>query len=268
VRRPLRAFISINKTICKAIEGRLPQRRLDLPRTFDEVVATQMTRLRDGAVVVDVGSGKECLFARHRPRDRTVRIIGVDASDEELIDNDDVDEKRVADITESLPFDRAAVDLLASRSVLEHLSSTERFIAESARVVKPGGYSIHLCASRFAPFAVLNRFLPSRISQRLLDTFHPECRGRLGFRTYYDRTYASGLREMLERNGFDLVDLKVSYYQSGYYNFFVPLYVLSALYELVLYIIRVDDLAAKLMVVGRKRVTPLSGTAASNAAKV
>lgn len=212
-----------------------------------------MTRLPDGGVVVDVGSGRECRFARRRPAGRDVRIIGVDVSEAELNENHDVDGRIVADVSAAgLPFGRATVDLVTSRSVLEHFDNTEQFIIESARVLKPGGYSIHLCASRFAPFSVLNRLLPAALSKKLLDAFHPEVKGRLGFRAYYDRTCASCLRDLFKANGFDLVDLKVSYYQSGYYNFFLPLYLLSALYELLLYRLDVEDLAAKLMIVARK----------------
>jgi SAM-dependent methyltransferase len=225
---------------------------LDLQSHYDETVAAYMNSLPAGSVVADVGSGRECRFARYRTSGTLTKVIGVDISDRELADNRDVDEKRVADITKGLPFGKAEVDLVASRSVLEHLSDTEMLIADSARVLKPGGYSIHLYASKFAPFAILNGFLPSRISGRLLELFHPECKGTIGFQAHYDRTYPSAIATLFTKHGFDVIGHKVSYYQSGYYNFFLPLYLLSALYELVLYALRVENLGAKAMIVAKR----------------
>jgi SAM-dependent methyltransferase len=245
-------FVSANKRACKAIEPYLPHVRADLQTRYDETVAAHMNTLHAGAVVVDVGSGKECRFARLRRGGTDIRIVGVDVSDDELVENRDVDEKRVADVGTGLPFGPGEVDLIASRSVLEHLDDTEAFIADSARVLKPGGYSIHLFASKFAPFALLNSVLPPNVSSRLLDRLHPETRGTVGFRTHYDRTYPSGLASLFRRHGFEVVTSDVSYYQSGYYNFFLPLYLLSALYELLVYAVGVENLAAKAMIVARK----------------
>jgi SAM-dependent methyltransferase len=253
VTRPLGTFISTNKRASFAIEGHFPQTRLELDGHYDQTVAAYMNSLAAGSIVVDFGSGKECRFARYRPPGALIKIIGVDISDEELAENRDVDEKHVVDVTGGLPFGAAEVDLVASRYVLEHLSDTEMFIAESGRVLKPRGYSIHLFSSKFALASILNSVLPSRISGSLLDLFHPECKGIIGFQTHYDRTYPSGLSSLFRRHGFDIVGLKVSYYQSHYYSFFLPLYLFSALYEMLLYAVRAENLAAKAMIIAKKR---------------
>jgi SAM-dependent methyltransferase len=250
-----RKFVSANKRVSYRIERHLPQRRLDIQAMYDQTVATRMARLPSRAVVVDVGAGKECTFARSRKRDAEVRVIGVDRSSDELAENRDVDEKRVADVTLGLPFETGEVDMVVSRSVIEHLRDSESFVREASRVLKPGGYCIHLFASKFAPFAIANRMLPAKVATKLLDTMHPECAGKLGFESHYDKTYVSGMRALLIRNGFEVENVLVSYYQSGYYNFFLPLYLLSAIYELLVQALRAENLAAKVMIVAKKRTT-------------
>jgi SAM-dependent methyltransferase len=253
VSRPLRSFVLANKRVSRAIEPRLPQAKFEIGGHYDRTVARYLNGLSGAAVAVDFGSGKECRFARSRSPGADVSIVGVDISETELAENHDVDEKRVADGTAGLPFDVAEVDLVASRCVLEHLADTETFIADSGRVLKPGGYAIHLFASKYAPAAILNGVLPPPVSNRLLDLVHPECSGVIGFHAYYDQTYPSRLASLLERHGFEVVDIAVNYYQSNYYSFFVPLYVLSALYEMTVQAIRLKNLAAKAMIVARKR---------------
>jgi SAM-dependent methyltransferase len=249
----LRTFVLANKRVSRAIEPRLPQAKFEIDGHYDRTVARYLNGLSGAAVAVDFGSGKECRFARYRSPGADVRIVGVDISETELAENQDVDEKRVADGTAGLPFDVAEIDLVASRYVLEHLADTERFIADSGRVLKPGGYSIHLFASKYAPASILNGVLPPPVSNRLLDLVHPECSGVIGFRAYYDETYPSGLASLLKRHGFEVVDIAVNYYQSHYYSFFVPLYVLNALYEMLVQAIRLENLAARAMIVARKR---------------
>jgi SAM-dependent methyltransferase len=248
-----RRFVAANKRVSYRIERRLPQRQLDIQAAYDQTVATHMSTLAGGAVVVDVGAGKECTFARYRERAAEVRVIGVDRSSDELAENRDVDEKRVADVTLGLPFETGEVDLVVSRSVIEHLRDSESFVQEACRILKPGGYCIHLFASKFAPFAIANQMLPAKVATQLLNTMHPECSGKLGFESHYDKTYVSGMRDLLVRNGFEVEKVLVSYYQSGYYNFFLPFYLLSAIYELLVQALRAENLAAKVMIVAKKK---------------
>lgn len=248
----VRTFFSANKRMSSSIARRLPQAKIEIEDQFDRTAAGYLNSLPTGAVVMDFGSGKECRYARYRSPEADVTIVGVDISEPELAENHDVDEKRLADGTTGLPFQAAEVDLVTSRFVLEHLVNTETFIADCARVLKPGGYSIHLFASKFALSSMLNDVLPSRASESLLDFFHPECSSVVGFEAHYDRTYPAGIASLLERHGLEVLDVRVNYYQSHYYAFFVPLFLVSAVYELILQALHLQNLAAKAMIVARK----------------
>jgi SAM-dependent methyltransferase len=230
----------------------LPQAQSDIHTVYESRVATYLSGLPAGAKVVDVGGGRKCDVAKYRSPRSGIQLIAVDISAEELEHNTDVDETRVADVIKDLPFADDEVDLMVSRSVLEHLQNSEAFIANSARALKRGGYAIHVFPSRYAPFAMVNRLLPTSISKRLLHILIPGSEGRLGFRAYYDRTYVSEMRRILERNNFQIIDIEVSYYQAGYFNFFVPFFALNALYELIVYALGLENLAASVLVVARK----------------
>jgi hypothetical protein len=91
------------------------------------------------------------------------------------------------------------------------------------------------------------------LTRRLLHELIPGSEGVLGFPAFYDRTYASAARSMFERQGFEIAELRLGYCQAGYFNFFAPLYLLNALYEMPLYIFRIENLAANVLLVARKR---------------
>jgi SAM-dependent methyltransferase len=247
----------LNRRACSALTPRLPQARHDLTylnRVYEGLLASTMSS-GSPVLVVDAGAGKETRFARMRDPRSQARVIGVDVSAEEIAQNRDVDEKRVLDVALGLPFADGSVDVVTSNALVEHLADVEAFVIHSARVVKPGGRWIHLFTSKFAPFAIVNQLLPHSVGKRVLDVLFPEQRaaGQIGFRAYYDRCFASGIRKLLDRHGFDVVSIVPSYYQSYYFDFLLPAFVLSAAYETVIARLDIVDLAAYLVVDARRR---------------
>ncbi len=251
---PMRRFITANRRACLAIQSRLPRGLVGIFDDFAAIVAQAVRELEDGRshVVVDAGGGKTCPFARHRTPGKGVRIVAVDLSEEELAFNQDVDEKRVADLSVDLPFEDSEVDLLVSRWLVEHVSDTDAFLSHCHRVLKPGGRMIHLFASKNAPFALLNRMLPERVSQRILYFFIPEARGIAGFHACYDRCSFSEFSASLRRHGFEVEDARFSYYQSQYFSFFLPLYLVSLAYDVALRTLRFRPGCSYMLVVARK----------------
>jgi SAM-dependent methyltransferase len=183
----------------------------------------------------------------------TAKIVAIDVSRDELAHNRDVDAKLVADIVQGLPLRSRGVDLIVSRSVLEHLRQTEAFIQHASRVLKPDGYFIHLFPCKFAPFALINQLLPHRLSARIVHFFRPGSEGRLGFPAYYDNCYPSAMRSLLAKYGFEVRDVQLSFYQSTYFQSFLPLFLISVAYEMVVYTLGLNDLSAHVLVIARKK---------------
>jgi len=85
-------------------------------------------------LVVDVGSGN------HRLDDDIVALDGVDYPCVDI----------VADVT-ALPFKTDSIDIIASRSLLEHVWPIETALSEMKRCTVPGGANLHLIPFLF-PF--------------------------------------------------------------------------------------------------------------------
>ena len=58
-------------------------------------------------------------------------------------------------VAEALPFADSSFDLVVSNCVLEHLEDRQRGMAETARVLRPGGYAAHVLPARFWKVASL-----------------------------------------------------------------------------------------------------------------
>ncbi len=243
-------IINWNKKISYWIEKKLPQYQFRIFGAFNHEVVSVIDSLTQGAIIVDIGGGRRSPFAKHINTD--IEVIGVDISDEELKLNKDLSRFVVCDVTKHLPFEDNSVDLIMSRSVVEHLDGVDKFLEESYRVLKPGGKCIHLFPSKFAPFSIANMMLPNVLAKKILYKLHPHQVGLGGFKAYYQYTYHPAFPNALKRAGFKVELSKAGYYQSNYFSFCVPLYLISATYEVLLHFFNIRLLGANLLVVARK----------------
>jgi SAM-dependent methyltransferase len=260
----LRGFIDRNKALCTWIEERLPTAfTRSLLYRHELAVAETMNR-RPGVVVVDIGGGRSAPFARHRRDPQAALIVGIDILPAQLAENRSIDLRIAADASRSLPLRDASVDVIATRSVLEHLSASGTIFAEIHRVLRPGGFCLHVFPTGYAPFALINRLLPNTLSRRLLHGLFPEWASECGFPAYYSDCHFPEIVRRHAAAGFSIARIEFRYYQSIYFKFFVPFYLISLLYDLALYALDVRRLACQILIVGRK---PASGAASADSTR-
>jgi ubiquinone/menaquinone biosynthesis C-methylase UbiE len=248
----LNKFIEINRRFCNKFAELFPQKRINIFTLYEKVVGQYMNA-KNNQIVIDVGGGKSCPFIKHKNTHANNKIIAIDLSLEELQQNSEVDGRVVANIISEMPFQNNSVDLTVSRSVLEHLTHMERFIANSKSILKNNGYLIHLFPSKFAPFAIINQLLPKKLAKKILFSLRPETLGIGGFPAFYDRCYYSSILSLLQKYNFEPIDIRVSYYQSEYFSFFTPLFLAVALYEMVVYSLKWKNLGAYILVTAQKK---------------
>lgn len=246
-------FIAANRRLSRAAEDLLPQSfRRHLHTLYKYEVAERIDR-RPHQVVLDIGGGKSCPFVQFLDEPLRHTIIAVDADEAELRRNFDLGDKLVADAAAPhLPFRDGSADLIVSRSVVEHLCDNRAFFANCARILRPGGALIHTFPCRFAPFALLNQILPNRVTRRLIALFHPQWQDECGFPARYDRCWFSGMRRLLETCGFENPRFTFRYYQSIYFDFFFPLYLVMLSYDLIVFALGLRNLACAMLVIAER----------------
>jgi len=248
----LRGFIDRNKALCNWIEARLPETFTRSLLYRHELAVADAMNGRRGAVVVDIGGGRGAPFARHRRNPQDALIVGIDILPAPLAENRSIDLRVAADASRSIPLKDASVDVVATRSVLEHLSGSGAIFGEIHRVLRPGGVCLHVFPTGYAPFALINRLLPNALARRLLHTLFPEWASECGFRAYYNDCHFPEIVRRHSAAGFAVSRIEFRYYQSIYFKFFVPFYLISLTYDLALYALDVRRLACQILIVGRK----------------
>jgi SAM-dependent methyltransferase len=250
------SFMEANRRACQRLEALLPAGfRVNLHRRYEAIVSTQIN-MTPNPVVVDVGAGKHCPYLRFISRDLDPYVIGIDNSEYEIRQNRDISASLVSDVTASLPFANNSVDIITSRSVLEHLKDTSAFFGQCHEVLVDGGIMIHSCPCRFSPFSLINQLLPNAFAKSLIRIFHPAWANECGFLAYYDNCWESRLSAVLNRHGFEIVGQEFRYYQAIYFDFFLPAYALMLAYDLLIYALGIKNLACQMIMVARKHPMP------------
>ncbi len=247
-----RRFFQWNTAFCDRIENQLPIGfRPPLLVAHEKTAADIINTLPD-AKVIDIGGGHNCSFARHRRAELNTYIIGMDILADELAQNPLIDAAVVADACRPLPLQDGSIDVIVTRSVLEHLRDNASFLQDAQRVLRGSGYMVHVFPCKFSPFALLNQLLPNKFAQRLLYYFFPQWRATCGFKAYYKNCYYPRMISVMKASGLCVEQVRFRYYQSIYFKFFVPLYLLSLLYDLILWRLDVRLLACQMLMVVRK----------------
>ncbi len=200
-----------------AAAGKLPPRYAEQTRErFDALAAPY---LREGATVLDLGSGRDPVYpAGGRPAG--LRYIGFDVSAHELevAPPGSYDEAIVSDAAVPVPALEGRCDLIVSWQVFEHLGDLPATVANLRRYLTPDGRLVAMLSGRFAAFALANAMLPARVgnavASRALGVPSEDV-----FPAHYHHCHASALRRAFRDWG--RVEL-VPFYRGAIYFRFAP----------------------------------------------
>jgi ubiquinone/menaquinone biosynthesis C-methylase UbiE len=242
-------FVDANRRVCDAISQHLPQAQTRIFVAYEETVSDYVNR-KPNQIVVDVGGGARCGFARRCIS--SARIIAADISPAELARNRDAVERVACDASRPMPFADESVDMVVSHCVIEHMKDVEGFLGETWRILKSDGISIHLFPARNAPFSLINRMLPHHWSRALLYWLQPSQRTVGGFPAFYKHCSPRRFGRALRKYGFKSEKIRLSYFQSDYFSFLVPLFLASSVYELLAQTLGLQPLCAFVLSIARK----------------
>jgi ubiquinone/menaquinone biosynthesis C-methylase UbiE len=237
----LHRFLQANRRLSTRFDRR---RDTALYARYDDDVADALSSITEGGLVADIGGGRTCSFADRLIRTHDVKIVAVDLSADELAANSTAHETRVADVSRHIPFADSEVDLLVSRTLLEHVPDVETAAREMARVLKPNGQTLHLLPCRYALFAIVARIIPFDLAKRLLHMAIPESRGVVEFDVFYDHGHPRELERVFSSAGFREVDIEYTWDQTAYFHAFFPLFLLVLFYQRLAELCRLRILAS------------------------
>ncbi len=247
----LRRFIEVNRNICNKIENTISLNKPDFTELYSKLVAEYANKKKQ-PVIIDIGGGRLTPFVKYLNSALRYQLIVVDKNKKELEYNFSANKTITTDVNKELPIQPNTADIIVSRYVFEHLENLPGFILNSNKILKTDGYSIHLFSCKFAIFAILNQIFPHKLTKFLLSSLVPGSQYIRGFKTNYDHCYYSAIVDIFTKKGFSIDQIKISYYGSRYFSFFVPFFIISVIYEVILQSIGIKNLGSYILIVAKK----------------
>jgi 2-polyprenyl-6-hydroxyphenyl methylase/3-demethylubiquinone-9 3-methyltransferase len=251
MKRLLKLLIKTNQQTSIYFEKYFPQTKVFIIDTYNKITSS-IINSKSNQLILDCGCGIKTTYSKFCDQTLKNKIIGFDLSIR-AYENKDVDQVIIHDITKVSPFNVRSIDIITSSSMLEHLNEVESFIRHSSEILKKDGIFICLFANRFAPFAILNRLLPNKISKRLLYFFRSSMIDQGGQKGYYNKCTYYEIYRLLHKYNFVVTNSYFYYYQSFYFDFFFPLYFYSGIYELILKLLKNKILCSHMIITARKK---------------
>jgi ubiquinone/menaquinone biosynthesis C-methylase UbiE len=183
-------------------------------------------RLTPNARVLDVGAGAGNALL-HPCKQEGCTLIGIDCS-EDIASNPHLDHYYIHN-AEDMPFENESFDMVFSDFTFEHLAQPEKVIREIFRTLKPEGRLIFRTVNAFHYVAILSTLTPDMFRDGVLNLI-----GRKeddSFPTLYRFNTRRTIERILNRNNFEIEEIKFVEGTPGYLTFSAALYRLGIIYE-------------------------------------
>jgi SAM-dependent methyltransferase len=181
-------------------------------------------RFHTGCVLLDAGCGHRAPLLR-KLAPAVGRAIGVDACPCDAVG---VEYIRADLARTGLPPE--SVDIVVSRSVLEHLSAPIDVFREISRVLRPGGSFVFLTPNRWDYASVAATAVPNRLHPYLIRrlTGRKECDT---FPTFYRANTSRAIHRLARLSGFEVESLRYLNQYPEYFRNMPLLFRLGVVYE-------------------------------------
>lgn len=202
---------------------------------------------------LDAGGGRVCEFGHLLSYEQAKQGVALDISLDDLLINPLLTRRVQCDLNQPLPIGNATVEFVFSSRMIEHLHDPASFIRESFRVLAQGGKLIVAVPTGRAPFSVIKRLLPHKLSRKLVLKFAQDDPRQLCWaKLHYLNCSPRALARMCRQAGFIIENVSVSFYQAQHFRGLVIAYWPMKLYDTLAEKCGQQDLAAYVLVCAQK----------------
>ncbi len=145
-----------------------------------------------------------------------------------------------------VPFEGDRFDAIIVRSVIEHVEAPELVFRELRRVLKPSGVMLVNLPNKWDYVSVVARLAGPFKSRVLRSSLAPKWED---FPVFYRANTRRDLTSVARRAGLDVQNFRPLPSEPGYLGFFVPLYVLGAMYQFAISLFLLDFLQPAFLVI-------------------
>ena len=220
----IKSFVALNRRASAWLEARVPSvfggpdYIEELRRRIDAGIAAAKPR-----TILEVGGIDRPLLSR-KP---DYKYLGLDIEERPSC-HDVYDGFIVQSIEQPV---RQTADMVISTTLLEHVPNNDAAIRVMYGALSPGGSTHHYLPSKWHPYSIALRLVGPVLQKRLIAVLRPDAVAITGYPAFFDHCSPGAMAGLFRQAGFADIDIKPFYRASDYFAFFLPAYVVVALFE-------------------------------------
>jgi hypothetical protein len=191
---------------------------LDAMHGYDDTLRSIIARYPD-ADILELGGGRWPSFRLADLPDNLRSYTVNDISEEELSQVPHEYSKACFDVSGNASGFEGLYDVVFSRFLAEHVRDGRTMHHNIHKVLKSGGTAFHLIPTLYALPFVINRLLPERVGQKVLNAFSPRREISPKFPAYYSQCFGDtpAMRRMFDEIGYEQLEIR-NFYGHFYYE--------------------------------------------------
>jgi SAM-dependent methyltransferase len=191
---------------------------LDAMHGYDDTLRSIVSQYPN-ADILELGGGRWPSFPLAEMPNNLRSYTVNDISDAELALVPEGYDKACFDVAGDASAFENHYDVVFSRFLAEHVRDGKAMHRNVNKVLKPGGVAFHLIPTLYALPFVINKLLPERVGQKVLDTFSPRREISPKFPAHYSHCHGNtwAMRRMFEELGYNRVEIR-NFYGHFYYE--------------------------------------------------
>jgi hypothetical protein len=220
----LKRVVSLNRQMSAWLENNFPG-VFGAPSYKDELerrISSDIAALSP-QTILEVGGIDRPLLDRHS----SFEYVGIDI--EERPDCNKIYDRFIVQSIEQ-PVDISS-DLLISITLMEHVPDNFSAVKSMFDALRPGGTTHHYVPSKWHPYSVALRAVGPTLQKRLIPLLRPAAVDVTGYPAFFDYCSPTSMSKLFKEQGFVSIDVIAFYRASDYFAFFLPAYLIVALFE-------------------------------------
>ncbi len=221
--------LAARRARCAIIEKRLYHDR-GWVHPYARMRRAIQSRLDPSKRILEIGCGRDFPESQHY-LERTADVVGLDPEIVPPLASDSAQrDSRIRGFGDRLPFADETFDVVACRSVIEHLRDPLPFFAEASRVLRPGGAMYCLTPNRYDYASIIAGLVPNRWHGRIVRFAEGRSEADT-FPTYYRANTERAVRQLADMSGLEVQQIDHLNHNPSYLTFSPLLYRVGAAYD-------------------------------------
>jgi len=143
-------------------------------------------------------------------------------------------------------------DLIISKTLLEHVPDNTKSLKVIYDALQNNGMMMHYIPCKYHFYSMILRMIGPKLQKFLIHYLRPETESVTGYPVFFNKCSSHSMENLCNNIGFRKVEIKTYYRATDYFSFFVPVFMIIAIFENLFKFFDLKVFASGIILVAKK----------------